>query len=54
MDLIVSVSKARDILGESAKNMNDNEIINIIQVLDMLGTEAIKAAEERRKDGDKD
>ena len=51
MDLVVSIARAREILGDAAKDMSDDEIINTIQTLDALAVDTLKTIQERRKDG---
>ena len=51
MDLVVSIARAREILGDAAKDMSDDQIINTIQTLDALAVDTLKTIQERRKDG---
>ncbi len=46
-NLIVSVKEARNILGEDAIGMTDDEIINVIETLDILASDALDTARHR-------
>ena len=49
MGLIVSVQEARKILGDDAKNMTDDQIIEVIQNLDAIAVAALRDSRERMK-----
>lgn len=48
-NLIISVEEAREILGESAQSMSDNQIEDTIVLLDIIAKEALKQAKVKRK-----
>jgi hypothetical protein len=50
MNLIVSVEEAREILGQSANKMTDEEIIELVQNLDAIAVCALRDATQKRKD----
>lgn len=45
---IVPVEKARKILGKLAKEMTDQEIIDLVDNLDVIAIDALKQAREKR------
>lgn len=46
--MIVSVKEARKILGKMAKEMTDEEIIELVNNLDALAIDALRQAREKR------
>jgi hypothetical protein len=44
---IVSVEEARQILGEDAVGMADDEILNVINTLDLLAKDALQEAKRK-------
>lgn len=48
-DLIVSVKEARELLGEDAADMSDEEIASVIQTLDSLAKASLEEAKTRLK-----
>lgn len=50
MGLVVSVAEAREILGELAKDMSDEEITDLILNLDAIAVAALRDAMQKRKD----
>lgn len=46
--MIVSVKEARKILGKMAKEMTDEEIINLVDNLDAIAIDALRQAREKR------
>lgn len=47
MKEIITAQEAREILGDDASSMSDDEILNIINTLDLLAKDALEQA--RRK-----
>lgn len=46
--MIVSVKEARKILGNMAKEMSDEEIIELVDNLDAIAIDALRQAREKR------
>lgn len=46
--MIVSIKEAREILGESATGMSDQEIEKLVEDLDFIAIHALKDAREKR------
>jgi hypothetical protein len=46
-NLIISVEEARAILGQSAENMSDEHITELISTLDLLAKDALELARKR-------
>jgi len=46
--MIVSIKEARKILGKMAKEMTDQEIVDLVDNLDAIAIEALKQAREKR------
>lgn len=46
MDLIISVEEARELLGDDAKKMSDDQIEKLIEDFDVLARAALKMARE--------
>ena len=47
MKSMISVKKARNILGDDATSMSDTEILDLISTLDLLDKDAIQEAKKR-------
>jgi hypothetical protein len=45
---VITIEEAREILGDEAKNMSDEEIENTIETLDLLAVEALDKARQKR------
>jgi len=41
-DLLISVSEAREILGENAKDMTDSELEFVLETLGLMANDALK------------
>lgn len=50
--MIVSVKEARKILGKMAKEMSDQEIIELVDNLDAIAIDALRQAREKRMEED--
>lgn len=50
--MIVSVKEARKILGKTAKEMTDHEIIELVDNLDAIAIEVLKQAREKHIEED--
>lgn len=50
MDLIISVQEARELLGDEANKMADDEVENLIRDLDVMARYALKEARKMREE----
>jgi hypothetical protein len=50
MDLVISVKEARELLGDDAKKMSDDEIEKLIRDLDVMARYALKEARKMREE----
>lgn len=50
MDLVISVEEARELLGDDAKKMSDDEIEKLIRDLDVMARYALKEARKMREE----
>ena len=50
MDLVISVEEARELLGDDAKQMSDDEIEKLIRDLDVMARYALQEARKMREE----
>lgn len=45
---IISVEEAREIIGESAQSMSDQQVEDLVVLLDIIAKEALKTSKNKR------